>query len=154
MKTRKLEILFLTGFSSTKMFVNSKNLRQWKSGFHSSEKVDSLHIKLCISPWRNKIKSWHLHWNFWILQFLHDTYKFTCQLTIRVMSLFWVDNNMKISIFPVLDITRKTHYNRAHNNLEDLPQKLNGNAVEFISLLKKTFPHVFQDMFPSTQFNV
>lgn len=56
MKTRKLEILFLTGFSSTKMFVNSKNLRQWKSGFHSSEKVDSLHIKLCISPWRNKIK--------------------------------------------------------------------------------------------------
>ena len=107
MKTRKLEILFLTGFSSTKMFVNSKNLRQWKSGFHSSEKVDSLHIKLCISPWRNKIKSRHLHWNFWILQFLHDTYKFTCQLTIRVMSLFWVDNNMKISIFPVLDIPEK-----------------------------------------------
>ena len=71
-----------------------------------------------------------------------------------MMSLFWVDNNMKISIFPVLDITRKTRYSRALNNLEDLPQKLNGNAVEFISLLKKTFPHVFQDMFSSTQFNV
>ena len=64
-----------------------------------------------------------------------------------MMSLFWVDNNMKISIFPVLDITRKTRYSRALNNLEDLPQKLNGNAVEFISLLKKLFHMCFKTCF-------